>query len=176
MKKRNLRLLSALLAIVLLCGVLPLQAFAELADDATSTAAGSDPIVVIAGSDFQSPNGHETSSANVSSILTSIKHKYSSAYGLLFAGDYDYNYNSSVTGINTLKQTVAESGFGVEDMVLVQGNHDPDELALNGTLSPSGNNDTPHYGVFVINEKDYMHNNTDEDEENEKIVILRKAK
>ena len=52
----------------------------------------------MAGSDFQSPNGHGQSSANVSAILTAIRQKYPSAYGLLFAGDYDYGYNTSEQG------------------------------------------------------------------------------
>ena len=161
MKKRFLQLLSAFLAIVLLCGVLPLQVFADVLDEIAPQAAGNDPIVVIAGSDFQDPDGHEASSGNVSSILTAIKQKYSSAYGFLFAGDYDYNYNSSATGIATLKQTVQNGFTNLQDMVLAQGNHDPDSLVDEGVLSASGDNDTPHYGVFVINEQDYMHNNTD---------------
>ena len=160
MKKRFLRYASAMLAIVMIVGVLPLGVFAEGLSAALSAA--EEPIVVVAGSDFQSPNGHGQSSANVNAILIAIRQKYPSAYGLLFAGDYDYDYDTSEQGKDTLAQTVEGSGLGIEDYVFTQGNHDPDELVSSGVLSPSGNNDTDHYGVFVINEKDYMHQNTDE--------------
>ena len=163
MKKKFLQIVSAFLAIVMILGVMPLSVFADGLSDALAAADTDEPIVVIAGSDFQSPNGHDASSANVSSILTSIKQKYSSAYGFLFAGDYDYKNSSSKEGKEVLEKTVADSGFGVRDYVFVQGNHDPDGLVSDGVLSPSGNNDTPYYGVFVINEQDYMHNNTDEE-------------
>ena len=162
MKKKLLQFMSAFLAIVMILGVMPLSVFADGISDALAVANEEGPIVVIAGSDFQSPDGHGQSSANVSSILTSIRQKYSSAYGFLFAGDYDYSYDSSELGKNTLKQTVENGGFGVQDYVFAQGNHDPEELIENGVLSASGNNDTPHYGVFVINERDYMRYNDDE--------------
>ena len=73
MKKRFLRFASAMLAIVMIVGVLPLGVFAEGLSAALSAA--EEPIVVVAGSDFQSPNGHGQSSANVSSILTAIRQK-----------------------------------------------------------------------------------------------------
>jgi hypothetical protein len=152
MKKRILQYVSALLAMVMVMGVLPITVFADGLTEAL--AASEEPIVVIAGSDFQSPDGHGQSSANVSAILTAIRHKYSSAYGFLFAGDYDYKYVSSEEGKTVLEQTIENGGFGIEDYVFAQGNHDPDALVASGVLAPGGNNDTSHYGVFVINEKD----------------------
>lgn len=160
MKKRFLQFASAMLAVVMIVSILPLGVFAEGLSAALSAA--EEPIVVVAGSDFQSPNGHGQSSANVSAILTAIRQKYSSAYGLLFAGDYDYGYNTSEQGKDTLAQTVEGGGLGIEDYVFTQGNHDADELVTSGVLSPGGNNDTDHYGVFVVNEKDYMWHNDDE--------------
>lgn len=160
MKRRHLQLLSLLLAFAIVVGLLPIQAFAEELETLAGTGS-TEPVVVIAGSDFQDPDGHEDSSANTSAILTAIKQRYSAAYGFLFAGDYDYNYNSSDVGLATLRETVKDAGLGIENTVWVQGNHDDDSMVSEGLLSASGANDTEHYGVYVINEQDYMHNNTD---------------
>jgi len=45
--------------------------------------------------------------------------------------------------------------------IYVQGNHDPDSMIEDGTLTAGGANDTEHYGVFVIHEKDYMWGHAD---------------
>ena len=89
---------------------------------------------------------------------------FSSADGFLFCGDYsktDRVLKDNIEGVKQLKNTV--SGFVPdENIVLAQGNHD----YAPGTagMSPSGNNDpaSVKYGVFVINEDDYMWYNSDE--------------
>lgn len=83
----------------------------------------------------------------------------------MFCGDYDYSTygiaDETKEGIkyltNAMKNTV-----DIENMVFAQGNHD----AVAGTAgqSQSGNNDpkSGKYGVYVINNDDYMWYNSDE--------------
>lgn len=123
--------------------------------------ADSGKTVVIAGSDFQGKNDAE-SSKTVGKILSQIsKSGYRDISGFLFCGDYTVKLNNrpqeSESGIFALKKTLLESNLGIEpkEIVLVQGNHDPE-----GTrgLAASGPNDPAHgeFGIFVINEDDYM--------------------
>lgn len=118
-------------------------------------------LFIIAGSDFQAKT-HEASAKNVAGILKKIRsHKAFDAERVLFCGDYTVQLRNlpedSENGISALKQTLfsAQLGIAPEEIVLVQGNHDPA-----GTLgiSPSGAHDPEHnrYGVFVINEDDFM--------------------
>ncbi len=113
-----------------------------------------EPVIVIAGSDFQAETG-EIGSENVTAILDSIREAgYEKADGFLFAGDYDVDFAVQNDSVVTLKETVKRSYPDLEDekMVFVQGNHD--EAATEG-LNPTGANDTEDYGVFVINEDDF---------------------
>lgn len=160
MKKRVLQFTSALLAFIMILGILPIEVFADGITFALAETSTEDPVIVVAGSDFQYPNVEN----HVKSLLASIRKKYDSAYGLIFAGDYDMEFSAAASqqGKELLEQTVKQSGLGIEDYVFTQGNHDADTLVTSGVLAPSGNNDTPHYGVFVINEKDYMWYNDDE--------------
>ena len=121
--------------------------------------------VVIAGSDFQSTTA-EDSARKVKVLLESMKKNGDifSADGFLFCGDYSRNsvnfLKDNIEGVDKLKSAV--SGFVEEEnVVLAQGNHDC-EIGTAG-MSPSGNNDpkSQKYGVFVINEDDYMWCNTD---------------
>lgn len=117
---------------------------------------------VIACSDFQYPDGDEGGAQIVKNILNVIKSKgITNADGFICAGDYSYGYS---TNANTLKthldylKNAVESIYGFDlNEVYVQGNHDqvtPDPNK-NG-LSKSGAHDTNAYGVYVINEDDYM--------------------
>ena len=156
MKKVSIvsRLFALLLALVLVVGLAPTIKLTEV------FAAEEDPIVVIAGSDFQNEDGDSAGATQVKELLNAIKADgYSKADGFLFAGDYNYpsvtSTSLSISGKNALQKAV-QSVYGKNmDEVYIQGNHDPDSLVTNGTLAPSGNNDTDNYGVFVINEKDY---------------------
>ena len=119
-------------------------------------------ITVIAGSDFQNQSGNTAGAQVVTSILTQMQNAgYTSADGFLFCGDYSYGYNQAAAGIAELKNAVTGSYSALTDerMVFVQGNHD--EASANG-LAASGAHDTTEYGVYVINEDDYMWNNSDE--------------
>ncbi len=128
--------------------------------DPAPFAAGAQPnAVLFAASDFQADT-HQDSAANVAAILQAVQGDYPSVNGLLFGGDYDVNYNDSANGAATLKQTVAGlTGMDDSNMVLVQGNHD----ATGSYYAATGNQDAMAYnnayGVYVINEDDYMWNN-----------------
>lgn len=146
------KLLALLLALVMILSLLPTSVLAT----------GSEPTVVIAGSDFQAKGGHTAGAQTVTSILTNMQNAgYAEADGFLFCGDYDVNYSDSAGGKAALQSAVQNVyGTGMNE-VYVQGNHDDDTL-VDSTLSASGAQDTNAYGVFVINEKDYMWYNNDE--------------
>lgn len=150
------KLLALLLALVMILSLLPTSVLAT----------GSDPTVVIAGSDFQNPNGNEAGAQTVTNILTKMKKAgYAEADGFLFCGDYDYDTvgsaSSTEAGITALKNAVTGtySTLANDRMVLVEGNHD---AAAASGLATSGAHDTAEYGVFVINEDDYMWRNSSE--------------
>ena len=155
--------LAYLLVVCMLLALLPTNVFAE---DLASGAAGTESTVVIAGSDFQNQSGNTAGAATVTDILTQIKNAdYTEADGFLFCGDYDYstvnNQTRTEAGITALKSAVTGTYSTLADdrMVLVEGNHDA--AAATG-LATSGAHDTAEYGVYVINEDDYMWRNSDE--------------
>lgn len=152
MKKKGFaRAFTSLLSACLLLGAAPTVS-AEEKDK---------PIVLLAASDFQAET-EESSAANMNNIISAVKADgYTAIDGFLFAGDYDTEYDDKTEEIRFLKDTVKAEYAGLEDenMIFVQGNHDPAESA---GLSKSGGNDTDDYGVFVIHEDDYMWYNDNE--------------
>ena len=159
------RLFALLLALVLVVGLGPAANLTEV------SAANEEPVVVIAGSDFQSykeVNGtnvtdHAAGATQVKGLLNVIKKDgHPEADGFLFVGDYDYEMDDSATGKKKLQEAVRSIYGNNMDEVYVQGNHDPDKLVTNGTLSASGAHDTDHYGVYVINEMEYDWGGEDE--------------
>lgn len=167
------RLFALLLALVLVVGLGPAANLTEV------SAANEEPVVVIAGSDFQSHkevNGNKVDdftggAAQVKSLLNAIKKDgHSKADGFLFVGDYNYPYvpgdaqaaSASTSGKKALQKAVQDVYGKNLHEVYIQGNHDPDGLTTNGTLSASGAHDSDHYGVYVINEKDYDWGGEDE--------------
>ena len=114
-----------------------------------------DPIVLIACSDLQHSDGHETAVKNVQKILGEIRDAgYDRADGAFFCGDYNWAFDGSVPGMYTLRKAVQRK-FDMEkdDFIVVQGNHDPADTP---GLSPGGANDTDDFGVFIIHNDDYM--------------------
>ena len=152
---------SRRLGILLLVVTIMLSQFSGIAVNAKNT----EKTVIVAGSDFQSTTAQD-SARKLGLLLDSVKNSggISSADGFLFCGDYsrtDRVLKDNVEGVNQLKAVI--SGFVPNaNVVLAQGNHD----CTPGTagMSPSGNNDpaSKKYGVFVINESDYMWYNSDE--------------
>lgn len=148
----------------LISGIIFLTMFASLFLPyfSLNTQAGIDKaITLIACSDFQNPYGNEAGKQNVKQILDNMKDKgISHADGLFACGDYDYEYTETAQGIEALKEVAGEVVTG--DMIFVQGNHDSADKSTG--IASSGNNDpaSNEYGVFVINEDDYMWNNSSE--------------
>lgn len=151
------KLLALLLALVMMLSLLPTSVLAT----------GSEPTVVIAGSDFQNPHGNDAGAQTVKNILTQMKKAgHTKADGFLFCGDYDYstvnNQTRTEAGITALKNAVTSTynnTLADDRMVFVQGNHD---AAGSTGLAASGDHDAAEYGVFVINEDDYMWRNSNE--------------
>ncbi len=133
--------------------------------ESESTAYGDNTIYVLAGSDFQHPNGAEDSAAMIKTLSQVIKNAgYTNFSSFLYAGDYvfsSHNVQSDTeNGINALMNAITSqfSSITKDNTVLVQGNHD----YASSLLSPSGNNDTADYGVYVIHEDEYMDTNSSE--------------
>ena len=165
-RKRTVSRIGALLlALVMMLSLLPTSVLA--------TGSEEDSTVVIAGSDFQNPSGDDAGAQTVTNILTQMQNAgYTKADGFLFCGDYNYSYDTTASGlqghIDALDAVVSEkySSIAAGNRVYVQGNHDQVTVGTGG-LASSGNNDPTgeiagKYGVFVINEDDYMWNNSNE--------------
>ena len=126
-----------------------------LAPATHATEATSDSVSILACSDFQAKNGNADSRSTVNSILDAMKKDgITKADGFICCGDYDYEYTDTREGISALRAAI--KNFVPSNHVFVQGNHDT-AIGTNG-LCRSGNNDPAHgkYGVFAINEDDYM--------------------
>ena len=150
-----------LLFVATLLIVCQLGSFATVAEDISN-----EKTIVIAGSDFQA-SSLDTGALLINYFLGSMERNngITSADGFLFCGDYATSTNNladNKAGVNKLKSTLKDF-VPEENMVFAQGNHD---CAI-GTagMSPSGSNDpaSNKYGVFVINEDDYMWYNDDEE-------------
>ncbi|MBQ8287351.1 MAG: metallophosphoesterase [Clostridia bacterium] len=123
--------------------------------------ASGDTVSILACSDFQAPEGNMEGRNTVTDILNAMmKDGITKADGFLCCGDYDYEYTDTRGGVSSLRSAVKK--FVPSNHVFVQGNHDT-AIGTNG-LCYSGNNDPAHgkYGVFAINEDDYMWYNSDE--------------
>lgn len=152
------RLIAFGICMVMLLGVLPLGLPIFGREEVTT---------LIACSDFQPKSGVSAGKKVAARILKTLKEEsgVSKADGLLFCGDYDVDTygdeRSNILGLDTVV-SVFSSMIARENMVFVQGNHD----ALGGSLgmNMSGDNDpaSGKYGVFVINNDDYMWYNNDQ--------------
>lgn len=157
--KKTKKLLSVFLSLVMMLSLFSGKLVVQASPVAGAT-------TVIACSDFQNPSGNNAGKTAVQGILDAIKaDAITQADGFLCCGDYDYditgNRADTESGIDAMKSTVTSAFPGVADnMVFGQGNHDTAVASTNG-LSPSGANDSDAYGVFVINEDDYMWGNND---------------
>lgn len=122
-------------------------------------AAEDDATYVIAGSDFQHPNGGSHNADVVKKILQAMAADgITDPYGFLFAGDYGYSESNATYLQDVINQTLPD----LQQKLYIQGNHD--NLLLTVTkedepLCETGGRDPENgkgpYGVFVINEQDY---------------------
>ncbi len=155
------KLLALLLALIMILSLLPTSVLAT----------GSEPTVVIAGSDFQAKGGHAAGATIVNGVIDQIKADgYTKLDGFLFAGDYSVGATKAAD-VTYLKDTILAAYPELTDdtMVLIQGNHDNAseyngaEAGLVGNvIDVSGAHDAENYGVYVINEQDYMWRNSSE--------------
>ena len=118
---------------------------------------------IIACSDYQAEKGHFSSGENIYEVMSKMEEDGVDYADAFFAcGDYDYEYNDSQAGIESL---VYDMSYYVEEenMYFVQGNHDeltPGEDGLN-----NGRDNDPidnKFGVFIIHEDEYMWYNDNE--------------
>ena len=145
------RLISFITLIILL--ITPIQYAVAKTEETT---------VVLACSDYQNPSGNTSGEILVKRIISAIGNNgINGADGFLCCGDYDYEYTDTRGGVDSLKN--ATKDFVNGEYVLTQGNHDS-AAGTNG-MSPSGNCDPANgkYGVFNINQDDYMWHNSNED-------------
>ena len=138
---------------------------AQAAKDGTAVQTDDGVTTVIACSDFQHPSGDAGGAKIVTNILNAMKGDVTTADGFICAGDYSYGYSydaSTLSGhLNSLKKAV-EGVYGTSlNEVYVQGNHEQNSQGTGGLTGP-GAHDTANYGVFVIDEDDYMWYNNDE--------------
>ena len=118
---------------------------------------------VIAVSDFQGEKGHLNSEENLLDVMSMMEEDDIDYADAFFAcGDYDYEYVDSRNGIELLSNAM-EYYVDKENMYFVQGNHDElvpgeDGLNLGGDNDPNDDK----FGVFIINEDEYMWYNSNE--------------
>lgn len=161
-KTRFQRFLAFVLVVCMVIPLLPAFELPVLAAESNET-----PVIVIAGGDFQNTStDHAAGAAVVQQFLTQIKSDYPTADGFLSVGDYTYNYEyaDGKAGKEAFQGAISSAypEMPTDSMIWVQGNHDPDQLVTDGVLSSSGAHDADAYGVYVINEQDYMWYNDDE--------------
>lgn len=159
--KKSYKILSLFFALFLLFSLTVPLTSTLWAAESTET----DSVNILACSDFQGPSGNNEGRQNVAAILNAMKKDgISKADGLFACGDYDYDFTDTKGGITVLSAVL--QNFVKKNKIFVQGNHDSANAAAgtNG-LAFGGNNDPSHqkYGVFVINEEDYMWYNDDEE-------------
>ncbi len=163
MKRNPVR--TFLLLVLLLTGMASIRVQAQQAPVLwEETSPGQETVYVLAGSDFQPDRGIQAGKAQMSAIMAQIPCERID--GFLFAGDYyggtDATGARSQAGVKAVQDVVAERYGQVPHQVFIQGNHDPDSM-VGSILASSGNQDPDSgaYGVFAINEKDYMWYNDD---------------
>lgn len=175
MKELNFkRVLALLLTVLMVVGCAPAVTLSAFA------ASASDPVIVVACSDFQAPGGGSSDytgkntqgANNVKSILNRMKAAgYTDADGFICCGDYDHENNAKTSvvknAITALKGAVESVFPGIAANVngssanaknyeiFVEGNHDNITPGGETGVHTTGPHDTDDYGVFVVNEDDY---------------------
>ena len=159
-KKAN-RFVSLILSLAII--VSSLAVIGVISETSLKASAEGTVTTVVACSDYQNPSGNDASAAFVQSVVSQMQASvgFTTADGFLCCGDYSYGYNQAAAGIASLKSAIASLNVSDENGVFVEGNHDDAGAA---GLATSGNNDpaSGKYGVFAINEDDYMWHNSDE--------------
>ena len=142
--KPGLRLLSLLMAVIMLVGILPASALA--ADTVTA--------VVISGSDYQANTAQNT----MTTIMNKIKSLHGNATGVLMGGDYSSGYTNK-EDIVTVQSNITSvfPKIDTNNIIFAQGNHDNwgGQNPSNSLIATTGAHDTSDYGVYSINYTDF---------------------
>lgn len=130
-----------------------------------NTAMAEEPVYVLAASDFQARGSDIPAENDIigAQYMTNILNKmesvggYTTFDGFLFCGDYTQTTEKAdaSAGLAKVDELIGTRYPECEDRFYVQGNHDPADTV---GLSAFGENDTEDYGVFVIHEDNYPHN------------------
>ncbi|MBP3321840.1 MAG: metallophosphoesterase [Clostridia bacterium] len=161
MRSVNLRLFTLLICILTLLSALP--SFALLTQG--QEGAEEEEITILAASDFQPQGGVILGKKALTNIANAIKADgISSVDALFYCGDYTNAHgsvSSTKSGMDGVRDVYGQF-VGKKHMYFVQGNHDV--MAGTTGMTASGNNDPAggDYGLFVINNDDYMWYNTDQ--------------
>ncbi len=144
-KKTYIRFLSLFLCAAALLGYL-----APLAE-----AAEEQPLAVIwAGSDIQ---GEGMDGGIMTAIVdTMVNDGYTHVDEAFFLGDYAEGFDSAQTSAGTQRvRNILNNAWGLdyEDILMVQGNHDPADTA---NLDANGAYEREHYSVYLIHEDSYI--------------------
>ncbi|MBQ7888154.1 MAG: metallophosphoesterase family protein [Erysipelotrichaceae bacterium] len=109
----------------------------------------SQPVVLVAGSDYQFDGSIDAAERQVSHLLKSLQSSgIHHVDAFFFCGDYEVTGLNTNESIDSLKRVVRK--FDSESqMIFVQGNHD------NGDSFSSNVYDTEDYGAYVIHEDMY---------------------
>ena len=155
MKKQRKRVLSLLIALAMLLGILPVQSVEV-------SAASEEPLVsILTFSDYQ--KWSSTWIDDWATLQTQLTDLVDGAYNagvrpdqMIFGGDFSClnSADTSGEGMSQVKAIVRNkwSNLTDENMVLVQGNHDPADTV---GLAVTGPVEFDDYIVYVINEDDY---------------------
>lgn len=154
--------------------------FTPLVEDVKAAVVSDDPLAVVyATSDFQPKDSNgdaciASGIANMEAIISQIKEDYNSENGnaitgALHAGDlshyskykgyseaniYDNSLETTKDGVEAVEYVLGKQfGLSREEIVMIQGNHD----FYTSPIDYTGAHDTAEYGVYAINEKDYMY-------------------
>ena len=156
------RVLSLLLAAVMVFGMLPGTAFA--ADTASHVSAvvnavtdepTGESVLVIAGSDYQATDAATT----MKNLMNKIKAFHGDAFGVLMGGDYSSG-STNAGNIVTVQSNITDvfPSIDTSNIIFAMGNHDGQMGGLtpeNSILSTTGPHDTGFYGVYNINYSDF---------------------
>ena len=156
------RVLSLLLAAVMVFGMFPGTAFA--ADTASHVSAvvnavtdepTGESVLVIAGSDYQATDAATT----MKNLMNKIKAFHGDAFGVLMGGDYSSG-STNAGNIVTVQSNITDvfPAIDTSNIIFAMGNHDGQVGGLtpeNSILSATGPHDTGFYGVYNINYSDF---------------------
>ena len=159
MRAVHLRVFAVLLCLITLFSLLP--PLSLFADDGQKQ----ETLKILAASDFQPQGGSIQGKKVLNNIATAMATDgHTSFDALLFCGDYTNgmgSVSSSKDGMDAVREVYGKLA-PKKNTYFVQGNHDV--MAGTNGIAAGGNNDPEGgaFGLFVINNDDYMWYNNDQ--------------